>query len=324
MSVIALAVDQHRRFPLVIAANRDELHARPDAPLAWWTTDDGTPVLGGRDLQAGGSWMGLSRDGRLALVTATRQAADPGTAADTPSRGGIVPLWLQGDLRPDQLWMRIALSGHDPFQAVLADLSAGVVYRGGSDHPAPHAVERGLWGLSNGAWDEPWPKVRRLKAQVAQALKLAPTAEGLVARLMSALSDSQRAADSELPRTGLPLDVERGRSSVFVRSPDGQYGTRTSTVLVVERARARYLAHVYERTHDATGEVTGLRKTTLRHWPPAPDMAPGGPLPPVVDATLAAEAALAVRQPRPRRPSELARLAARSRSGSDSTMQSFA
>jgi uncharacterized protein with NRDE domain len=322
MSVIALAVDQHRRFPLVIATNRDAPYARPAAPLGWWSTDAGTPILGGRDLQAGGTWMGLSRDGRLAMVVPTRSAEPP--ADDAPSRGGIVPLWLQGELRHDQLWMRIALSGYEPFQTLLADLSEGRVFRGGSDHPAPSVVERGVWGLSNGAWDAPWPKVRRLKAQLAQALKLAPSAEGLAARLMSALSDTTRAADAELPRTGLAPDLECALSAIFVQSPDGRYGTRTSTVLVVERARARYLAHVYEREHDATGAAVAMRRVTLRHWPPPPDLSPGGPLPGVTEATLAPEAALAVRQPRPRRPSELARLAARSRSGSDSAMQSFA
>jgi uncharacterized protein with NRDE domain len=110
MCLAALAIDQDRRFPLVLAANRDEFLERPTARLGWWAHEPGAPeILGGRDLHGGGTWLGLTAAGRLALVTNVRR---PGARADdAPSRGAIVPLWLRGDLDADRFWVRVALSG---------------------------------------------------------------------------------------------------------------------------------------------------------------------------------------------------------------------
>jgi hypothetical protein len=139
MCLVALAVDQDRRFPLVIAANRDEFHARPTSRLGWWTPGDGAPaILSGRDLSAGGTWLGLTAAGRLALVTNVRRpgVADP----QAPSRGHIVPLWLRGDLSADRFWMRVALSGFNPFNLIAADFRRGEVFLGQRRIalPAPH------------------------------------------------------------------------------------------------------------------------------------------------------------------------------------------
>src|SRR5437867_3846904 len=114
MCLVALALDESHRFPLVVAANRDEFFSRPAARLGWWSAAAGAPdILGGRDLGGGGTWLGLTAAGRLALLTNVRLAdrLEP----HAPSRGEIVPLWLRGDLATDRFWTRVALSGYNGF-----------------------------------------------------------------------------------------------------------------------------------------------------------------------------------------------------------------
>jgi len=122
MCLVALAIDHSRRFPLVIASNRDEFFRRPSARLAWWTPDSGGPaILSGRDLESGGTWLGLTAEGRLALVTNIRTPKRNET--NSPSRGRIVPDWLSGKERTDRFWMRSALCGYNGFN-LIAFISA--------------------------------------------------------------------------------------------------------------------------------------------------------------------------------------------------------
>lgn len=269
MCLVALAVDASRRFPLVVAANRDEYFDRPAARLAWWLPDGGGPeILAGRDLKAGGTWMGLTQAGRFALVTNVRNPADVDPAA--PSRGGIVPLWLRGDLSVDRFWMQASLSGYNGFNVVAADFSQGDCFWGSNRQRFPKRLERGVYGLSNAALDTPWPKVERLKQHLRSALKEADSADQLAERLFEGLGDRTEIADEFLPHTGVSLEWERWLSPAFIRTPDGRYGTRCSTVLVTERVRRRLVTHVIERTFTpAKGPgVALLRRSTLKAWPP--------------------------------------------------------
>jgi uncharacterized protein with NRDE domain len=267
MCLVALAIDQHRRFPLIVAGNRDEFFDRPAARLAWWTPDPGLPeILSGRDLHAGGAWLGLTASGRLALVTNIRR---PGTADPAaPSRGSIVPLWLRGDLSADRFWMQVALSGHNPFNLIAADFRQGDCYWATSDEPAPRRLDRGLYGLSNAGLDTPWPKVEILKQRMREALVDADTVASLSSRLFAALADRAPADDDELPSTGVPLEWERQLSSAFVRSADQRYGTRCSTLVITERVNKRLVTHVFERTFPAAGGLALLRQSSLKDWPP--------------------------------------------------------
>src|SRR5581483_6710695 len=139
---------EDRRFPLVIAANRDEYFDRPASGLGWWAPVEGGPeILAGRDLTGGGTWMGLTAAGRLALVTNVRRPFTPDPQA--PSRGRIVPQWLCTTLRPDQFWMQTSLSGHAPFNLVAVDFRRGDCFWASSEQPVPHRMERGIFGLSN-------------------------------------------------------------------------------------------------------------------------------------------------------------------------------
>ncbi|GAP34703.1 NRDE family protein [Piscinibacter sakaiensis] len=302
MCLIALAIDQDRRFPLVIATNRDEFHARPAARLGWWTPDGGGPaILGGRDMSAGGTWLGMTTQGRLGLLTNVRE---PKARSDprAPSRGRIVPEWLAGREPPDRFWMRTALSGHNGFNLVAADFRLGECFWASNRAPYPRRLERGLYGLSNALLDTPWPKVQALKSALAAAIRSAPSVDGLSLLLFAALASRERPPDEALPSTGVPLDAERMLAPAFIRSDDGAYGTRCSTLVIAERVQRSIVTHVLERSFSPNGAAL-LRRATLKNWPPRyqldPEVDDDSPTlqEPVRDSELDQSAAL---QPRKR------------------------
>jgi len=267
MCLVALAIDDNRRFPFVVAANRDEYFDRPASRLAWWTPADGGPeILAGRDMSAGGTWMGLTAAGRFALVTNVRRIVE--VDPEAPSRGEIVPHWLRTELRPDQFWMQTSLTGYAPFNLIAADFRRGDCFWASNEQALPHRIERGIFGLSNAALDTPWPKVVSLKARLGEALKEAESVDMLASRLFEALADREAAPDAELPATGIERDRERLLSSAFIRTPDGRYGTRCSTVVVTERVKRQLVTHVFERTFTAGPGLALLRRTVLKDWPP--------------------------------------------------------
>ena len=267
MCLVALAIDENRRFPLVLAANRDEFFDRPAARLGWWTPDGGGPeILAGRDLSAGGTWLGLTAAGRFGLVTNVRRIVEPDPEA--PSRGGIVPAWLRTELRPDQFWMQASLSGYQPFNLIAADFRRGDCFWASNEHAAPRRIERGVFGLSNAALDTPWPKVSALKQRLAEALDAADSVDMLSGRLFAALADRTPAPEQELPNTGIGRERELALSPAFIRTPDGRYGTRCSTVIITEKVRRQLVTHVFERSFTPGPGLALLRKAVLKDWPP--------------------------------------------------------
>lgn len=267
MCLVAVAIDQSRRFPLVIASNRDEYFKRPAARLDWWSPGPHLPeILGGRDLEAGGTWLGLTAQGRLALLTNVRDPAR--IDAQAPSRGDIVTRWLAGDTTTDRFWMRTALSGYNGFNLIAADFHLGECFWGSNAHGHPQRLERGLFGLSNASLDTPWPKVTQLKARVHDAIEASDGVDVLAARLFDALADRTVADDAQLPSTGVSKDWERLLSPAFIRTPDLAYGTRCSTLVITERVNKRLVTHVLERTFSAARGMALLRRATLKSWPP--------------------------------------------------------
>ena len=267
MCLVALALDQSRRFPLVLASNRDEYFKRPTARLDWWTPQPGDPaVLGGRDLESGGTWLGLTAQGRLALVTNVRGglAVDPAA----PTRGRIVTDWLAARETTGDFWMRTALAGHNGFNLIAADFQRGECFWASNTAAYPMRLERGVYGLSNGGLDAPWPKVQTLKSRLHSAMNVASSVDELATQLFAALADRSPAADDALPQTGIPLEWERQLSSAFIRTPDQAYGTRCSTLVIAERAGRHLVTHVLERTFNAGAAIALLRRSTLRNWPP--------------------------------------------------------
>ncbi len=261
MCLIALALEQHARFPLVIAANRDEFLDRPSAALDQWrAASTGGLLLGGRDLRAGGTWMGLAGNGRLAMVTNVRDLPRHNAAA--ASRGAIVPEWLATPLPIDAFWRVTAAREHNPFNLLAGDIEQGTWWWADDRATAPHALGPGLYGLSNAALDTPWPKVRRLKRALAEALATAPSTSELEAALFTALADRGPVPDADLPDTGVGLDRERWLAPAFIRTPDARYGTRCSTLLITERRGAVVHRRMVERQFAADGSAASQRSAS--------------------------------------------------------------
>lgn len=224
MCLILFAWRQRDDYPLVLIANRDEYYPRPTRAAHWW---DDAPVFGGRDLEAGGTWMGIGRDGRFAAVTNVREPG--GMRAGKISRGELTRAYLAGGLAAEDYLDGISERKLDysGFNLLLGD-PARLWYLTNRGDGVVSEVEPGVHGISNGAFDEPWPKLASGRDELAALL------EGDLdrAELMAILTDHRIAEDHALPSTGVPLDIERMLSSRFIKSPD--YGTRASTVLTID------------------------------------------------------------------------------------------
>lgn len=224
MCLIAFAWKAHPRWRLVLAGNRDEFHARPSAALARWPE---APVIAGRDLEAGGTWLGVSADGRCGVVTNVR---DPRLAQTGRSRGLLVSEWLRGDAgaTAHAQALRAAAGDYRPFNLLTFDAHAAY-YLGNRPEPRAQAVDAGVHGLSNADFNTPWPKTRQLMARLEAWLMR--HAQGDIDPLFEALADAQPARDGELPDTGIGRDRERRLSPAFIRGVE--YGTRASTVVLI-------------------------------------------------------------------------------------------
>ncbi len=272
MCLVAVALDQSSRFPFVLAANRDEFFTRAATRLAWWEPDGGGPaILGGRDLSAGGTWLGLTAAGRLGLITNIRDPSQMDARA--PSRGDIVPQWLKGDMAMSTLWPRLAMTGYNGFNMIALDFAQGDCFWINNRKLFPERLQRGVFGLSNAFLNTPWPKVQQLKAKLKQAVAQCADAEALSNDLFAALADPEPAPDHLLPHTGVSIEWERLLSPAFIRPSAAQYGTRCSTLVITERVNKRLVTHVLERTFSATSPVAMLRRVTLKNWPPRHSMA---------------------------------------------------
>jgi len=222
MCLILVAWQAHPEFPLVVAANRDEFFARPSARAGRWEED--ARIQGGRDLEAGGSWLGIRDDGRFAAVTNVRE---PGVPKGRLSRGQLTREFLLGDGAPEACAAAIDGSLFSGFNLLLGD-SGALCYRSNRDGAA-RRLAPGVYGLSNHLLDTPWPKLVSAKARFTTALSGLPSFEAFFA----ILGDREIVPDASLPDSGVSLEWERMLSAIFVKSDT--YGTRASTVLTRHR-----------------------------------------------------------------------------------------
>jgi uncharacterized protein with NRDE domain len=215
--------------PLIAAANRDEFYDRPAAAACAWP--ENPKIFGGRDLQGGGSWMGITQEGphgaRFAALTNIRGPQERRT--DAPSRGALVADYLAADIGAEEYIARIADGSevYNGFNLVLGDREKLFWFsnRGGGDERNGKELAPGIYGISNSLLDEPWPKVVRTKAQFASLLCQGAPEDAF----FEMLADTTRAPDMRLPDTGIALDLERVLSAVCIETTG--YGTRTSTVV---------------------------------------------------------------------------------------------
>lgn len=253
MCLILFAHRLRADLPLLLLANRDEFLDRATAPLAPW--EDLPGVVGGRDLVAGGGWLAAAGDGRWAAVTNVREGerSRPGG----PSRGWLVRDYLGAAGSPRDFISRTAaqFTSFAGFNLLLG--APGEVWFAGNRAAAPLQLAPGLYGLSNGTLDAPWPKVQRGKAALAALVATpAPTIE----EGFRLLADRETFADHHLPATGIPRAWERALSATFIVAPERGYGTRCSTVLLQTGDGRSVLV---ERSFAGTPERWGQRSITL-------------------------------------------------------------
>lgn len=242
MCLIAIAWKTDAHWPLILAGNRDEFHARPTDPASFWR--DAPNVIAGRDLTAGGTWLGVSAADRFAAVTNYRERLDP--PADARSRGHLVGDFLRGSQTPEEFMAEVAAEAdrYAGFNLFAGDRDT-LMYFSNRDGP-PRALPPGHYALSNATLDTPWPKVERMRAAFARQLDAQP--DPSPEALLTLLDDREPAPEAEWPETGLAPERERLLSAPFIVSPT--YGTRASSVLLMAATGKTIFV---ERGFDAEG-----------------------------------------------------------------------
>jgi uncharacterized protein with NRDE domain len=250
--LVLVAFEPSPAVRFVLAANRDEFYGRPTAPAAFW--GDVPDLLAGRDLRAGGTWLGVTRSGRVAALTNYREPS--AHRAGAPSRGELVVGFLKGRESGEDFLARIApgAARYNGFSLLLYDGDSFWSFANTNGEAV--RLSAGLYGLSNHLLETPWPKVSKTKARLLRLLE-EPHVPPAWALLMI-LSDRTGAADEQLPKTGVPLEWERILSAPFIVSPT--YGTRSSTALVIGRDAT---VHFAERSFGPDGQPTGTVDETF-------------------------------------------------------------
>ena len=225
MCLILFAWHVHPRYRLVLAANRDEFHARASAPAAFW--EDQPHLLGGRDLESMGTWLGVTRTERVAAVTNVRDGRNE-APQNAPSRGQLASDFLRGAVAPAQFAARTSREGpaYRGFNLLVGDRDA--LWWTSNRGDGALRLEPGIYGVANDLLDTPWPKVTAGKAALERVLRSGPS----LANLLALLDDTHVFADHELPDTGVGLERERMLAPVRIVSP--LYGTRCSSAVLVE------------------------------------------------------------------------------------------
>lgn len=254
MCLVVFAVEPDDAHVLLLAGNRDEFHGRPTQSLAWW--DDRPGIVGGRDAQAGGTWLAASRHGRFATVTNSRDAQPP--APGLRSRGLLVTDFLESSSDPVEFLADIDGAEYAGFNLVLSD---GVSVAYGSNRGAePRRLERGVYAVSNAVLDTPWHKVEYARSAFRDLLAAGIPGDD---ELMRLLSDERRAPIDSVDPGPLPEDVAHAVTAPFIVTPD--YGTRCTSVV---RLGARGDISIVERRFDARGRAEGEDAVSYSAAPP--------------------------------------------------------
>lgn len=243
MCLVVLVFDPGSNYPLVVAANRDEFHARPSQDANWWPDDQ--DILGGRDLLAGGTWLAVNRNGRFATVTNYRDAVPK--SGKLRSRGHLATEFLQGDLSPIDYLRTIDSAGYAGFSLLVTD-GMSLAYLSNRDGEA-RLLTAGIYGLSNATLDTPWEKVERSKRRLGRLLQQDRINDTHLLRL---LDDRHKGPTDEVRSNRLPFSTAHAITAPFIVTPD--YGTRCSTIVRVDRAGQW---HFLERRFNASGEASG-------------------------------------------------------------------
>ncbi len=225
MCLIVFAWDVHPKYKLILAANRDEFYHRPTAPLGYW--EEYPEILGGRDLEAGGSWMAVDTKGKFAAVTNYRDLKN--IKKDATSRGEIPTNFLTQEISPKAYLegIDIKASDYNGFNALIGDQQE--LFHYSNYENKINTIQPGIYGLSNALLDTPWPKVERAKAKFSNIIHN----DWMTPELIKMMEDDTLARDEQLPDTGVSYDLEKGLSPMCIRMEN--YGTRCTTVITMDR-----------------------------------------------------------------------------------------
>jgi uncharacterized protein with NRDE domain len=245
MCLIFLSYQQNPKYPLIVLANRDEFYKRKSAQASFWP---GGNILAGKDLEAGGTWLGLNRQGSIAMITNYRDPAN--IKANAPSRGKLVADFLIGNLNPERYLLALDRSADlfNGYNLILGSLTDPWYYS--NYQKKIYRLGTGLYGLSNKLLDSPWPKVTRGKTMLADLLMSDILDYDL---LFAKMLNAEQAAEDELPDTGIDKTLEKAISPMFIQTD--VYGTRCTTLITLNAAGEVYFE---ERTYDSgiTGDTT--------------------------------------------------------------------
>ncbi|MBV1909744.1 MAG: NRDE family protein [Kangiellaceae bacterium] len=250
MCILFLAINQHPNHPLIICANRDEFYDRPTLGAHFWPEQK--HILAGRDLQAGGSWLGINTQGHFAAITNIRTGTKQPTTKK--SRGELVTLSLEPNSIVDVNWLVKHSDKYNPFNLIYGPLTELNCFNSLLKQQAK--LTTGFHAISNGALDDIWPKMAKGEQRLEQVVSANRTINN--DELFAILKDKTQADDSQLPDTGIPLDWERKLSSIFINSPE--YGTRSSSVI---RQNEIGTVEFVEQTYNANGEKGESTSFTL-------------------------------------------------------------
>ena len=238
MCLIFLSINNHPKYKLIIAANRDEFYARKTAAADYWK--DFPKIIGGRDLEAMGTWMAMTKSGKIGMVTNYRDLKNINPNA--PTRGLLVSDFLINDYQSEEYLKEIHLKAdqYNGFNLLVGTI--GQLYYYSNYQSKIIKLEAGTYGLSNSLLDTPWPKVKRGKEIFSSAINHYEIA---IESIFEILEDESIAPDDQLPNTGLDIERERALSAMFIKTPN--YGSRCSTVVLVDKDnQVSYSERVYD------------------------------------------------------------------------------
>ncbi len=226
MCLLLIANLIHPDYKLIIAANRDEFYSRPALPADFW--DDHPELLAGKDIEAGGTWLGITKSGRFSAITNFRDFHNP-VKENAPSRGKLTSDFLLTLDDPISYTKKIQQNSFDYNGYNLVYGIKNELYYFSNQTNLEIKLETGIYGLSNALLDTPWPKIKKGKKRFEEVINEDKLS---LENLFSILNDTEKADDKLLPDTGIELEREKALSSIFIKTPS--YGTRCSTVLLID------------------------------------------------------------------------------------------
>jgi len=254
MCILFIALNQHPEYPLIVCANRDEFHHRPTEPAHFWQPDN--ELLAGKDLEAGGSWLGINKDGNFSALTNLRDPMNQ--KSNMRSRGELVIKALKRHEPLTVSWLREHSENYNPFNLIFGH--AKELYCFNSAAKDLTRLTSGFHSISNGALDDVWPKMARGSQALEQLIT--KSAEPDIEELISIMKDETRASDSDLPQTGIGVEWERLLSSIFIRHEE--YGTRSTSIIMQDKlGKTRFV----EVRYDGKGRNLGRQAFTVESAP---------------------------------------------------------